>query len=280
MKAYISADIEGCSGLVAWSQCGRPKGEYYDYAWARARMTADVNAAIRGAKAGGASEVVVKDSHGNSKNLLVDQLEPGTRLISGHGARHGGMMAGLDRSYVAAMLIGYHAMAGTPAAIMEHTLTGYVHRMWINEMEAGEIGLSTALAGCFEVPIVTVSSDRAGCEEAAKLIPNVHTAVVKDGYGRFMGELLHPDEAIAKIEEAAKKGMEEASMVDPWLPELPNRIRIEFNRSEETDAAMKLIGARRLDGYTVEYTGDSWAEVHQAAWQLIMYAGTGHDANQ
>ncbi|MBL8086654.1 MAG: M55 family metallopeptidase [Chthonomonas sp.] len=276
MKVYISADIEGVTGLVSWSQCGRPNSDHYDYQWARARLTEDVNAAIRGARAGGAEHVVVKDSHGNSKNLLIDQLEPGIELVSGHGARQGGMMVGIDRTFACAMLIGYHAMAGTPNAIMEHTLTGYVHRMWINGMPSGEIGLSTALAGCFDVPVVCISSDRAGCEEAAALIPGIATAVVKEGFGRFMGRVLHPAETGPMIEEAARHGVEECGRFDPWLPDVPTTVRIEFNRTEETDAALKLIGTRRLDGYTVEYTGDSWAEVHQAAWQIISFADLGH----
>lgn len=276
MKVYISADMEGISGLVAWSQCGRPDSNHYDFAHARARMTADVNAAIRGARAAGASEVVVKDSHGNSKNLLAHELEPGTRLISGCGSRSGGMMAGLDRSFGAAMLIGYHARAGTPNAIMEHTLTGFIHRMWVNDVEVGEIGLSVALAGCFDVPVVAISSDRAGCEEAAALLPGIAQAVVKEGYGRYVGDLMHPEDSAILIEQTARAGVSLASSLDPWLPDVPTTVRIEMNRTEETQAAMQIPGVRRLDGYTVEYAGDSWAEVHQAAWAIIHYAETGH----
>lgn len=277
MKVFISADIEGCSGLISWSQCGRPNSNHYDYAYARERMTADVNAAIRGAKAAGATEIVVKDSHGNSKNLLAHQLESGTQLISGHGSSQGGMMAGIDRSFACAMLIGYHAMAGTRGGIMEHTLTGRVHRMWVNDMPAGEIALSTAVAGCVDVPIVCVTSDAAGCAEAKELLPHVETAVVKEGFGRYMGRLIHPDQTAVLIEEAARRGLENASSVDPWLPEVPITVRIEFNRTEETDSAARLLGVRRLDGYTVEVSGDSWAQVHQAAWMVVGVGEYGAD---
>ncbi len=280
MRVFISADMEGISGLVSWSQCGRPNSNHYDFAYARERMTADVNAAIRGAIAAGASEVVVKDSHGNSKNLLASDLEGHAQLISGMGARQGGMMVGIDRTFTAALLVGYHAMAGTPSAIMEHTMTGYVHRMWINGALAGEIALSAAVAGCFDVPIVMVSSDEAGCQEASSLLPGIITCSTKQGYGRYMGKLVHPEESVRQIQEAARQGVEKASMLDPWLPDLPATLRLEFNRSEEADAAVQLIGVRRLDGYTVEYTGDSWAEVHQAAWQMIHYADLGHNADR
>ena len=92
MKVYISADIEGITGLVSWSHCGRGDSQRWDFPFARRMMTHDVNAAIRGAKAAGASEIVIKDSHGNSKNLLIDELEPGVRLVSGHGSGIDGMM--------------------------------------------------------------------------------------------------------------------------------------------------------------------------------------------
>lgn len=280
MRVYISADIEGISGLVTWSQCGRPDGDHYDYRWARERMTADVNAAIRGAKAGGATEIVVKDSHGNSKNLLADQLEPGTRLITGYGASTGGMMAGMDRSFAAALLVGYHAMAGTQAGVMEHTLTGFIHRMKINSMPAGEIALSTAVAGCFDVPIVMISSDQAGCDEAADLIPGISVASVKKGMGRYMTECLHPADSEKLIFEAARRGVESASSLDPWLPDTPTTVSIEMNRSEEADMAARLPGVRRTDAYTLEIIGDTWSEVHAMVWAVVNLASKGPETGR
>lgn len=279
MKVFISADIEGITGLVSWSQCGRPNSDHFDYRWARERMTADVNAAIRGARRGGATEIVVKDSHGNSKNLLVDQLEPGVRLISGHGATTGGMMAGIDRSFAAAMLVGYHAMAGTPQAVMEHTVTGFVHRLSINGMPAGEIALSTGVAGCFDVPVVMVSSDAAGCKEAEALIPAVRTASVKTALGRYMAECLHPSETLEMIEDAAYQGVFHSGQVDPWLPDSPTKIVIELNRSEEADQASRLQCVQRLDAYTLEIVADSYAEAHRIAWSVFLVGSLGSRAH-
>src|SRR5277367_1350336 len=108
MRVYISADIEGITGLVSWSQCSRPDGNSYDYPFARRMMTHDVNAAVRGARKGGATDIVIKDSHGNSKNLLIDELESGVHLVSGHGCGIDGMMEGIDAAFDAAMLVGYH----------------------------------------------------------------------------------------------------------------------------------------------------------------------------
>ena len=280
MRVFISVDIEGVSGIVAWSQCGGPNANHYDYQWARARMTADTNAAIRGARAAGATDIVLRDSHGNSKNLLIDQLEPGVRLVSGHGSRTDGMMIGLDPSFDAALLVGYHAMAGTQDAIMEHTISGRVHRMRINGMLAGEIALSTGTAGHYGVPVVCVTSDRAGCDEAAALIPGVATAPVKEGLGRFSGLLMHPDETATLIEAAAYRGIDSRSAIAPWKPEPPLTLTLEFHQTEEADWAARLVGVRRLDAYTVEYVAQDWPEMHTATWSMIFSAGIGPNANQ
>jgi len=86
VNVYISADIEGITGLISWSQCSRPDGNSFDYAFARRMISHDVNAAVRGARRAGAERILIKDSHGNSKNLLIEDLEPGVELVSGHGS--------------------------------------------------------------------------------------------------------------------------------------------------------------------------------------------------
>jgi D-amino peptidase len=270
MKVFISADIEGITGLVSWSQCSRPDGQSYDYPFARRMMTHDVNAAIRGARAAGATEIVVKDSHGNSKNLLIEDLEPGIRLVSGHGAGIDGMMQGVDETFDCAMLVGYHAMAGTLGGVMEHTITGGLHRMWVNGIECGEIGLSAGVAGRYGVPLVMVSSDAAGCAEAAGLIPGLETAVTKTGIGRYMADLKHPSVTSEEIEAAARAAVDRHRDVAPHVWEEPTTIRVEFNRSEEADMGAKLLSVpTRVDGYTLEGTYPSYAEAHRVVWNLM-----------
>jgi D-amino peptidase len=269
MKVYISADIEGITGLVSWSQCGRPDGKSYDYLSARRMMTHDVNAAIRGAWAAGATQIVVKDSHGNSKNLLIDELEAGVQLISGHGAGTDGMMQGIDGSFDAAMLVGYHGMAGTTGGVMEHTITGGVHRIRVNGMLCGEIGLSAGVAGRYGVPLVMISSDDAGCAEAAALIPAIQTASVKEGFGRYMGRLHHPSDTGPLIEAAAARAIGQISAAAPHRWEEPTHISVEFNRSEEADMGAKLPGVTRSDAYTLEGQYATYQEAHQAIWNLM-----------
>lgn len=277
MKVFISADIEGITGLVSWSQCSRPNGESWDYPFARRMMTHDVNAAIRGARNAGATQVVVKDSHGNSKNLLIEDLEPGVELISGHGSGRDGMMEGIDASYDAAFLVGYHAKAGTAYGIMEHTYTGRSHRLFINEMEVGEMGLSAATAGRYGVPLAFVSSDEQGCAEASLFLPGVHTAITKYGLGRYMGRLLHPSETGPLIEAAAEKALKELNK--PWTFDGPCTVRLEVNRTEDADWAARIPGVTRVDGYNVSATLPNYADAQSMAVVLLSVGTLGMGAH-
>ena len=277
MKVFISADIEGVTGVVTWGQAGRPSGEHYDWPHARAMMTHDVNAAIRGARSAGASRVVVKDSHGGGKNLLVSELEDGVELLSGSGSGVLGMMEGVDGGFDCAFLVGYHGMAGTLHGIMEHTISGIVHRYWINGVERGEIGMSMATAGVLGVPVVMVSSDEAGCAEASGIVPGLHTAVTKHGIGRYMGRLLHPSETGAKIAAAAHKAVEGAGSISPWKPEEPVSLKLEFNRSEECDIACQMPGWSRLDAYTIECKADDWPTAHVMSRRAMGMGLTGKE---
>ncbi|MEA2554194.1 MAG: D-amino peptidase [Fimbriimonadaceae bacterium] len=267
MRVYISTDIEGITGLVSWAQCGKPSGEHYDFAFARRMYTHDVNAAIRGARSAGATEVVVKDSHHMCKNLLVDELEPGTELISGYGAGLNGMMEGIEGSFDAAMLVGYHAMAGTARGLLEHALAGGLHRFWINGQEAGEIAASAAVAGAYGVPLVFISSDQAGCDEAKSLIASVGTYATKVGLGKVMAHLKHPTVTGPGIESAAAKAMK--SPPKPYVIDGPVTIRAEFHTTDLVDMAATLESVKRVDGYTVEFTRPTLLEAHSMAYTVF-----------
>ncbi len=274
MKVFIAGDIEGITGLVGWSQCEAP-GSGPDWDFARRMYTHDINAAIRGAKAGGATEVVVKDSHNMCRNLLVDQLEPGTRLISGIGADRDGMMTGIDPAFSAAFLVGYHSMAGTAVGVMEHALYGGLHRCWINGVEAGEILASGLVAGAYGVPLALVTSDDAGCAEASSQVPGVTTYSVKKAVGRFMADLKHTSETGPGIEAAAKKAMQSASGLKPLLATGPVTWRVEFHYTNEVETCLVLPFVRRIDGYTIEFTGATYLESHTLLYAVFGIAGQG-----
>jgi len=269
MKAYISVDIEGITGIVSFSQCGRPDGAHYDFGFARRMLTHDVNAAIRGLRAAGATEVVVKDSHATCKNLLVDELEPGTELISGFGAGKDGMMDGIDATFDAALLVGYHGMAGAIHSFMDHALIGGLHRFWINGELAGEIAVSAAVAGAYGVPMILVTSDKAACDEAEACIPGVHVYSTKTACGRFMGTLKHPSVTGPGIEEAAAKALSGSKDTKPYVIEGPTTMRAQFRTVEEADLPAQLENVSRIDAYTLEWTRSDFMLAHRAALSVF-----------
>ena len=206
---------------------------------------------------------------------MVSELEPGVELVSGSGSGVLGMMEGVDLGFDCAMLVGYHAMAGTAMGVMEHTISGNVHRYWINGMPAGEIAMSAAAAGVLGVPLVMVSSDHLGCDEALALLPWVRVAVTKHGIGRYMGRLLHPSETGPLIERTAKEAVANLSGARAWSPENPVTVKIEFNRSEECDVACQLLEWARVDAYTVACAAPDWPTAHVASRRAMAAAGTG-----
>jgi len=265
MKVFISVDIEGATGIVSFSQCGRPSSDHYDYAFARRMLTHDVNAAILGFRAAGATEIVVKDAHATCKNLLIDELEPGTQLISGYGAGKDGMMDGIDSSYDAAALVGYHGMAGAKHSFMEHALIGGLHRFWVNGIPAGEILVSAAAAGDYGVPLVLVTSDLSGVQETESILPSTVTYSTKEAYGRYMGLVKHPSETGAGIETAAQEALNARDHITPYVLSGPTTMRAEFRTVEEADLAAQMDDVERLDGYTLEWTRPTFQRAHRSA---------------
>ena len=232
-------------------------------------MTHDVNAAVEGAIQGGAREVWVKDSHGNSKNLLIDKLHPRAILVSGQGTSDvDGMMNGIDASFDLAFLVGYHARAGTVNGVMEHTITGGIHRLWMNGEECGEIGLSAGVAGRYGVPIGLVVSDRAGTHEAMALIEGLTAWSTKEGTGRYMARLNPLEENRERIAEMARFAVE-SRQAKPYVFEGPTDLRIEFNRAEEADMTARLPGLHRHDGYTVDGTFPTFEDAHRLIWCAV-----------
>lgn len=268
MKVYISVDIEGISGVVHADQ-GTPGNP--DYERARELMTAEANAAILGARAGGATEVVVNDSHGGMRNLLVDELDDWADVVLG-SPKPLDMMEGLDDSFDVAMFIGYHARAGTPNAILDHTYSSKaVAHVEINGRPMGEIGLNAALAGVHGVPVGLVTGDQATTAEAVALLsPDLLTVTVKRAVGHQAAICIHPEEAQSLIRQAAEQALSTA--VVPLKLDSPVVLRVALRSSLMADYAMLIPGARRLDGYTVEYAHDDFQTVYRVFRAMVKLA--------
>ena len=165
MKVYISADMEGTSGIVHSNQT---EPEHAEYPAARKLMIGEVNAAIEGAFKGGAKEVLVNDSHDGMRNLAVEDMHPDAIVLSGAPKPHS-MMTAIDASFDAAFFTGYHARAGSSFANLDHTWDGprVIQGVWLNGVEVGEVGLNAALAG-HHVSVVPVAGWSEGQSRSVK----------------------------------------------------------------------------------------------------------------
>lgn len=268
MRVFISGDIEGVTGVISWAQAEGPHSDHYDFPFARAMYTHDVNAAIRGARRAGATQVVVKDSHGGCRNLLVGDLEPGVELISGYGATPHGMMEGIQDGFDAAILVGYHARAGHPG-LMAHALVGGLHRFWIDGVEAGEIAFSAAVAGAFGIPLVAVTSDNEGCREAEATIPGVATYAVKVSMGTFMARVLHPSVTGPGIESCIAEGLGRVREIPPYAFSGPVTMRIAFQTPQLAEPLVLVDGVARIDPYTLEWTSTTFLDAARKAYAVF-----------
>ena len=176
-KVFISVDMEGLAGVVNGPDVN-PTGP--DYQLFRTIMAGETNAAIEGAFLAGASDVVVRDSHGNKNNLRPADVDPRARLLRGVSTGPKNMMEGIDSTFDAVVFVGYHAKAGTPNAILEHTSTGNVVDVSINGVSLPEGGYNALVAGLYGVPVVFVAGDRAVVTQIRALLGPIGGVAVKE----------------------------------------------------------------------------------------------------
>jgi D-amino peptidase len=233
-KVYISADMEGVGGVVTRQQTGRGQPEYEAF---RELMTAEVNAAVEGAREAGATEIVVSDSHGSGQNILVAKLDPDARLVRAF-PRALDMMHAVDGSFAAAVFIGYHAAEWQPG-ILAHTMDGNLTAIKLNGTTVGEPGFSAAIAGHFGVPVALIAGDQVTIAELKALVPAVEGAEVKHAYGRTSALSLHPSRSRQLIKERTRAALARVSSLAPYRVKTPITMDLSFkNQSTAEVAAM------------------------------------------
>ncbi len=271
MNVLISVDMEGISGVVTVDQVYSAHKEYGRF---RKLMTAEANAAIEGALAGGADQVVVNDSHGGMANILIEELHPAAELISG-SPKPFGMMQGIGADVDGVFLVGYHAASGTGAAVLEHTWSGRVVDVQLNNQVVGETGINAALAGAFGVPVVLVTGDQAVTEEAHALLGEIEVVAVKQGVARTAARCLHPQVARERIQQAAERAVALAKRTPPFVLATPIALRVAFRRASQADRAALIPGSLRVDGRTVEWTGDDMPTLYKVFEAMTTLASVG-----
>ena len=257
-KVYISVDMEGISGINGDDQTSAGAAEY---GRARKLMAEDANAAIRGAFEGGATDVLVNDSHGGQRNLLPEDLDPRARLISHSFKRHG-MMEGLDETFDAVIFVGYHAKADSPRGVFAHTGSGVVKDLIVNGKSVGEGGMNARLAQWFGVPVVLVTGDDVTVEQQKETAPSVRGVVVKRAINSRAVELRPLVEARREIQTAARESVAASSKVPPIRP-MSYTIRMQFRNVNIPEVATAFSEIRLVAPDTVEFTRQTMPDAYR-----------------
>jgi D-amino peptidase len=240
VKVFLSTDMEGTAGIVDWAQC---VGDGPEATAGRRLLLAEVNAAIDGAVAGGATEIVVNDSHGAMRNLPAAELAGHASYIAGsHKPLY--MMQGLDESFGACLFISYHGSAGAPAGLSHTYNPGAVVEVRLDGTITGEAGINALVAAHYGVPVVLVTGDRCACEETAAVIPGVHQAVVKEHVSRVAANSLHPDLACMLIRAQAQAAVAAAATARPPVLD-PGVLEVFVRTTDIAEAASWVRGVER-----------------------------------
>ena len=273
MKILVAADMEGITGVVNWEQVtpGHP-----EYARFRRLMTADVNAAVKGACEAGATEVIVTDGHGGNCNLLIEELDPRARLNSGSPTPLS-MVQGVEEPGVKGVLfVGYHARAGASPAILDHTWALSVTNLWLNGRLVGEIGLNAAVCGHFGAPVVMISGDQTAVAEAVDLLGDLEVAVVKQARSQQSADCLPPEraqQAIFRVAVQAVRRVKAGQAPKPFQLEPPITVTIEFAQSVMADRAVIMPGVARGGERRVEFVADDMVVAYRAFRSMVTVGG-------
>ena len=277
MKVFISADMEGATGIVTARHVASNDSEYGRM---RRLLTGDVNAAVEGAVEAGATEVLVNDSHGAMINILIEDLHPKARLISGSNKQLC-QMEGIDGDgFGAAFFVAYHAREGTDDAILNHTLLGrIVHEITCNGVPYGETGLNAGLAGHFDVPVALVTGDDKVSAEAKKLLGPIETAIVKEAIDRLVGNCLPPARTRDLIREAAARAVRrvKAGEIAARRVAGPVTFRVTFKSTAGTTLPTLFPEIRKIDSKTIEVFGPDYLQAFRLLWGALLLGRAGFE---
>jgi D-amino peptidase len=266
VKVFISSDMEGTAGVVDWSQCraGQPDYDYY-----RGLLQNEVNAAIEGALAAGATEFLVNDSHSTMQNLRPGALAGRARYLSGrHKPMY--MMQGLDESFDAVFFVSYHGSMSTPAPLSHTYNPRAIADVSLNGTVVGESGINSLVALGLGVPVVLVTGDDVTAAEAAAINPGVHTAIVKTAVTRFAADSVHPDAAADLIRSRAEAAIRSLPDAAPPAIALPATLTIRFRNADLAEMAAWLTGVQRLDDTSVTVRDDDPVRLYRTFIHAVL----------
>lgn len=278
MRVLISADMEGTCGVSSWVHVQAPEvtspnqpASTTEYERFRKQMTAEVNAAIEGAFAGGASAVIVNDSHDGQRNILIENLHRDAQYISGADKPYG-MMQGIDLDIDAVIYTGYHAKAGTVGAPLAHTWNQWVQDVRINGVSTGEFGINAAIAGIFDARVIMVAGDDQAVQQTQDFIgAGVKGVVVKKGISTSAALHDSLEVALERIREGAQEAIKGAD-TKPYVIGPNTTIEIDADHQARIDQAMLIPGTSRVGNRTVAFNVNNGQELNNL-FRLVTKVG-------
>ena len=269
MRVHVISDMEGVSGIVKRQQTSGGEPLYEE---GRKLYTGEINAAVRGAKAAGATEIVVMDCHGAGEgwtfnSLIPEELDPACEYVVQNEWTE--YVEFLEQGVDAALFVGMHAMAGTRDGVLAHTVSGSSWwRLRFNGLEVGETGINAALSGTWGCPVLLVTGDEAVCREGRALLGDgLTTVAVKKGLGRFSARQLPAVRARELIHAGAKHTLADLSAVAPYDPGRPCEITVDFNTSDHVEKYRYRPGVEITESRQIVSRGDDW----WAAWRQFFF---------
>jgi D-amino peptidase len=246
MRVFISVDMEGVAGVATFDQIIRGGT---GYPRAQELMTAEANAAIRGAFAAGADEVLVNDSHGTMDNLLHDRIDARARILFG-APRPSCMVQGISAADSLAVFVGYHAAAGA-AGVLAHTFSSNFTELRVNGQPMTEAEVNGLYAASLGVPVGVVTGDDEICDVARKAFPGVTAVEVKKAAGYSATDSLAPEAARNAIEAAVTAAVSDAASLRAQPAPDGLVLEVDFANPLMADYAASVPGTVRVSALTL-----------------------------
>jgi D-amino peptidase len=257
MKVFISADIEGITGMVHWDEATRTKPDYPPFV---DEMMNEVRAACEGANQAGAKEIWIKDAHGTGRNLSFSNLPDNVTIIRSFSGHPYCMMQEIENSFGAALMIGYHSFGSSEENPLSHTMDDFMSYIKINGEYASEFLINTYTAALVNVPVVFVSGDTGLCEHVNKINPSIKTVGLKKGIGNSVISI-HPKVAFDRIKQGVEDSLK--GKVGDCRIQLPKKFEVEISFSNHVKAykASFYPGVKKISSTNIIYETDDYFEV-------------------
>ncbi len=270
MKLYVSGDMEGVSGVCAWQQVDA-RTPHAEYATFRNYYTQEIVNAIEGARESGTDEVLVNDSHGPMRNLVLDELPSDVRVVFGN-RKPFSMVQGADGGFDGAFFIGYHGGAGDADAVLCHTYTpSVIYEARVNGVRCSEGTINAGLLGCYGVPVLLVSGDRTTVESLREQMPWVRGAIVKESIGTFACDTLTPQAAQRLIRREAREAVAGRAGAQPYRFEPPIVLDVQLVTAAQAHVVAAIPGFERTGSRSVRFTHEAFPIIFKAfvaSWRL------------